>query len=124
MPGEGQRIAESLKRQTQRWTVHKSATKTYYFDNESLTVQWELPAGAEAKSAGNADVYHFGDTVKQLAFNAPATPTSRADNAGCHVDAEWVMLRASDGRDFFYNCATGLSQWERPERFTGKFWLA
>lgn len=92
--------------------LHKSVQPVGAYENNYITSQDPLKGGqgansSENKSAVNAAKYGAGMEASE--GRQPKPTASNTDPAG-----EWSKHAAPDGRSFYYNVATGATQWDMP----------
>ncbi len=77
------------------------------------------PGSAAGGSAGEAAAEsgvkeNFGPNPKQFIGCIVSMPSQPPPPADPSPDAGWRVFAAADGRPYYYNSATGLSQWQMP----------
>ena len=101
--------------------------RTYYYHAEREETQWEAPEGfvPAAPGAGGelggrdpgAVPGGAADAAADAATGARAAPAQEQAQAPATAQDErrWVGYRDDEGRTYYFNEATGETQWERPE---------
>lgn len=56
------------------------------------------------------------DTNNKETMEQPADATDEPE-APADGEIEWIRYQDDEGRDYFYNSVTGVTQWEEPEKF-------
>jgi len=119
--------------------VQDDEGRTYYYNTVSGESSWEAPPGftgggvggaasAAAAAADDDDEDGHAAQAQGESTSAPAAAAAAASEAGAEAEAEgqgqpsssadqpqrWTGYKDDEGRTYYYNEATGETQWERP----------
>lgn len=94
---------------TGTWTEYQDEEgRTYYYNHVTEESTWDLPEGVVAQQPD----HEYDDTV-----NATGSSHSNRDEIVGNGDSNWIRYQDDDGRDYYYNQDTGVTQWEMPDGF-------
>lgn len=86
------------------WTEYQDDEgRTYYYNDITQESVWEIPPGVTAKLAEEVD--------------GERDDGAGHESLGGDVSLHWTRYQDDDGRDYYYNSVTQLTQWEMPEGF-------
>lgn len=94
---------------TGTWTEYQDEEgRTYYYNHVTEESTWDLPEGVVAQQPD----HEYDDTV-----NATGSLNANRDETVDNGDSNWIRYQDDDGRDYYYNQDTGVTQWEMPDGF-------
>jgi hypothetical protein len=93
-----------------------SSGKTYYFNAETGTSQWEEPD--EVRDAREADEKGEVDFLRAFTQGGAITSRMRRQSVAVESKGNWTVMRDPKSKCvFYYNSETGVSQWNQPPGF-------
>jgi len=95
------------------WSEHvdKASGRTYYYNSVTKASSWTKPF--EMMTAEERAAAAPGAAPAQPAA-APAAAPAKAQGAG-----QWKEYKTPEGRQYFHNATTGVTQWTKPADFDG-----
>jgi hypothetical protein len=74
----------------------------------------ELPAGWEARTDDDGDVYYYNTETEVTQWERPAASSATSEAGADELPAGWEARTDDDGDVYYYNTETDATQWERP----------